>query len=113
MKEEILNLIKKGGGVSFVELERIKGFSGNLDMFIGSSNVIFWQNISGAAIDAIQELLNERKIIMHPSVLIVYLHDGKYINLPICKNLKTKYKKPHWLPVVFWTPEQLNKGKFK
>ena len=113
MKNEIYDFIdKKGGGISFVELERIDGFKGDFEILLESKNIIFWRGISGDAVDALDNLLDEKRIVIYPSSILVYLFDGKQLNLPICnKNTLKKYKKPRWLPVVFWTSEQFQRIK--
>jgi len=55
--------------------------------------------------------MKEKKIVPKQSVVMVYLCDGKMLNFPIAKNIKRNYKKPRWLPMVFWTPEQLARFK--
>lgn len=62
MKTKILNLLKeKGSGRSFVELSEIDGFTGNNNFEIEDKNIILWQNISPEAINAINELIEEKK----------------------------------------------------
>lgn len=113
MKNEIYDFIdKKGGGISFVELERIDGFKGDFEMLLEPKNIIFWQGINQVAITAINELLEEKRIVCYPSSVLVYLFDGKQMNLPICNKISfKKYKNPRWLPVVFWTSEQFQRIK--
>ena len=112
MKEKILEFVgNRGGGVSCVELcSHVDGFSGSYDWFL-YTNTIIWSNMSAEAITAMNELLKERSLIVVGSTPLVYMCDGQMLNLPLAKRPKSKYKKPHWLPVVFWTAEQHKKLK--
>lgn len=106
MRDEILKLISKRGGVSFVELERINGFKGDYNWCI-KNNIFLWNEMSHEAVLAILGLINSKEIVMKASVPLVYMHDGATINLPIAKKLNFNYKTKRWFPVVFWTPKQL------
>ena len=107
MKKQILGLIQiNGGGVSFVELSRLDGFKGDLSWCI-KENIVFWDGMSEEFIISMQELLRSKEIIIRSSVALVYAYDGQVLNLPIAKDVKRSYKKPRWLPIVFWTPKQL------
>lgn len=101
MKTKILNLLKeKGSGRSFVELSEIDGFTGNNNFEIEDKNIILWQNISPEAINAINELIEEKKMEMVSTSPFVYHADGKILTLPIAKQSR-RYKKLRWLPTAF------------
>lgn len=102
MREHILEMISKGG-VSYVELSRIPGFSGGPDNTWAMElmdNLILWSPVSVEAIDILNTLLKEQKITFVPCPLLVYAADGAFLKLPLVKKLQA-YKKPHWLPVVW------------
>jgi hypothetical protein len=111
IKDDILAAIR--GGTSFVELAReVPGWKGNFVWHIpGNPNVVLWADMSEDAISALVELLREKKIDAVPTSLLVYLHDGQMLQFPLVKSLKTKYKKPHWLPMVFNKEKQLTAKK--
>ena len=106
MKKSILGYISRSGGpVSFVQLCRgIKEFNGEYEMSF-KNNMVLWDGLSETAILAINQLKDENKIIIKASVTLVYLMDGGRMKLPVVKR-NIKYKRRHWLPVLFWTPEQ-------
>lgn len=103
-------LDEKGRGLSFVNLEEITGFSGNVTMFAGKANVVLWQGVSIEAIHAILSLEDAGIIEFNSASLLTYRTDGKFLRLPLAdlqtissikKNLHNKYSSPHWLPMLF------------
>ena len=107
----IVEVFKKlGNGVSYVDLSKIDGFTG--DMWHGSEeyNQFFWFSCSDEAIKALQSLLNSQTITIRPlkgrsdSVdhLLISIFHGKQPKFPITSGSPNKkYKEPHWIPVVF------------
>lgn len=106
MRDEILDLISRRGGVSFVELERLKGFKGEFNWCF-KENVFLWSHMSHEAVMTMRSLISSKEIVMKASVLLVYMIDGDSLALPVAKNLNRDYKTERWFPVVFWTPKQL------
>lgn len=103
MSERIVKTVRDiGGGVSFVEIVNAIGEEANGDLQIGwpDLNVQLWFGVSDDFIDAFN--LAKQHIYPHPSEFMVYMMDGAVPNMPIAKQLKKRYKEPHWLPVVFW-----------
>lgn len=103
MKEQIFNYVLRNGGVTFAEIPLICGDAANgaLAMYIPEyPNIILWDGLSDEVIDAINALLKEEKIHLHPTIAMVYLCDGAAVRLPIAKTIR-HYKSPRWLPVVF------------
>jgi len=104
LKKEIYEKVcGLGGGVSFVELEKINNFCGDCGVFLGSnSNLLLWNKVSQDASDAIKELLEENLIITKVVNPIIYAVDGKVLSLPLAKRISNKKSKNlKWLPVVF------------
>jgi len=66
LAEKILELVTTRGHVTFVELDRLEGFSGgDLEISINSeqaSNIILWQRLTRGAVDALEELQQAKKI---------------------------------------------------
>jgi hypothetical protein len=110
--KSIYDFIKtRGGGVSYAEMTRmIDGFDGDYMYGVESDNIIFWDGMSKEAISAMNELVDEEVIIPRVAHLLVYLSDGLMLKMPIAKRLR-KYKDQRWLPLVYWTPEQLKDPK--
>ena len=109
-KKNIISLLQEtGGGVSFVELSRIEGFTDLTEsayeiLFPGNDTIVLWSGISKVYVDALKELRDEGVYHYWPTSLLVYHVDGKMLNMPIAKSNR-KYKQDRWLPVV------LNLGK--
>jgi len=98
MAQQILDLVRRQRNVSFVELERIEGFGGGKLELGLEGNFVLWTGLTPEAVAALDELRGF--IYPRPAHLLVYLHDGQGLDLPIAKSAR-HYKKPHWLPVVF------------
>jgi hypothetical protein len=104
MKNKILKLLDDfGDGASFAEISRIEGFNGEFMYGFPEMNVYYWFSCSQEAIDALKELITEERIVLKPTVELVYLNDGIRPKYPIAKQTK-KYISTRWLPVV------INKG---
>jgi len=101
MKEAIYKLVADRDWVTFAELSRdIDGFRGNWAIE-AAPNVFFWTALSEEALDALDELFAEKRIVYAPAHPLSYLADGGLLRLPLAKrpNKKGGYKKPHWVPV--------------
>ena len=74
-------------------------------------NIIFWCGFKREIPIAIKELQAEGKIRIDIAQPIVYMTDGKMLNLPLVKSNRN-YKTPHWLPIVLNTgrePDEIMK----
>lgn len=106
IKTDVLNFIKNHKGTSYVELESLfdkLGFEwrGNLETCSDvCDNVIYWYGWNKEALNILNSLQHDELIEKQPADLLVYLIDGKRLDLPLVKKFK-EYKTPHWLPVVF------------
>lgn len=97
-------ITERGGGVSFVELER--AFPDEFDgqeyamSLTGYDNLMLWQPISQEMAEALNASVNKGRLEMNATQPIVYAIDGKVFRMPIAKKAH-QYKTPHWLPVAF------------
>lgn len=100
MAQQILDYIRKYGGVSFVELEKnIEGFKGDKALYFPSyPNLILWPWVSPEATEALNSITS--LVDIKPYSLFVYFADGKVPDMEIAKRA-TGYKSQRWLPVVF------------
>lgn len=106
MHDQIIDLVNKRNHVSFAELHRdVEGFAGDMEITL-APNLIIWQGVSDHASDAINYLKQSGDIVLMPSSLLVYIVDGRCLNIPIAKRFQP-YKKPHWLPTVLCRPGSL------
>ena len=100
MKQKIFDFTKSRQNVSMVELcNNIPGFKGNMTWYVGN-NTIFWHSLSYEAIEALQSLMDERRIMIDVVDPIVYLTDGAYSPYPVVKIPYRDTKKPQWVPIV-------------
>lgn len=112
MADKIDEFVIQRGGVSFVELMRLLG-----DEAVGKlsyeypDNCAWWMGMSEKFCDALDECKRRGNIRVDGSSLLVYLIDGRALNLPIAKRPpKNGYKELHWVPVVF-NPSQRHSAK--
>lgn len=104
MEAVIIELVKKtGGGVSFVELSKIEGFSGEYWFGEADNNIFYWFSCSEAGTDAINNLRKKGIIALVSTSATVYHADGLIPTFPIVNKAK-KYKHPRWQPAA------INKG---
>ena len=108
-EENLFGFIGYYESVSLAEIMRqfpdARG-EGNMTLNNDLPNVILWAGISEKFLSVTNNLIKEKKILMVPADILVYMADGSYLNLPIAKKIHN-YKKPHWLPVVFYTADGL------
>lgn len=103
MVEEIIEIMREmKSGVSFVDLENRLGAKAKGDyQYEILPNVVLW---SGMSIEFASALRDERirdALEIAPTPLLVYLADGKVLNLPIAKRPpRNGYREPHWAPVT-------------
>lgn len=108
VKQKVYEYIKKQRGVSYVEIERFfdsigysyKGTA--ICCSIYTDKVIFWQGWHKQAYSIISELLKEKKIHRSVAPPLLYLLDGKGLDLPIAKQGEnyTRIKRKCWLPCI-------------
>jgi len=107
VKKQILEYVQERGNVSFAELMRLGGDAAKGDQALCLEeypNLIMWAGMSQPFIKAIEELLEEGRLVEKPTSLLVYMADGMLLRMPLAKS-KRHYKKPRWTPVVFNCPK--------
>ena len=103
LRDRVLNIVREVDTVSFGELSnRFPEFRDGCAAYCLRGNVVLWSGMTDEAIDALDALVANALIVAIPSSAKLYLYDGKRVNLPVALPGK-KYKKVHWLPVV-WRP---------
>jgi hypothetical protein len=103
--DALVEFVCKRGSVSYVELEQQFNDPGGDYVVELRPNVFTWVGLSKGLTESINEAVRNRRIVVTPTVPMVYVIDGKFPRLPIAKKLpKQGYKKPHWFPVVFNSP---------
>jgi len=106
MAEKMLAYIQKYDHVTFVELTRQIGGESKGDYTYEAAmfpNVVLWIGMSKPFVEALGIVIKRSAV--KPTVVLTYILDGAALKLPLVKggSLATvrRYKKPHWLPVVF------------
>ena len=75
--------------------------NGSYELGLGDKNIVFWARMSKEFADAVTGALDSGAVHSVPTVPLVYLIDGGYLDMPIVKRPpKSGYRVPHWLPVV-------------
>lgn len=98
IKDGVIDLLKtKGNGISFVELSRLDGFTGEASMEIEDKNIHLWFHCSLHAVEALKQLLNEQLIEIHSTSHLTYLADGQVPRYPVARQDRA-YKTPRWMP---------------
>jgi hypothetical protein len=115
MKDDVYELVTQRDWVSFAELSKhVHNFRGHWS-FEPLPNISFWPTMSKEAVAAVNDLLQEKRIILAPTVPLTYWIDGHVPNLPVAKlpNSKRGYKKLHWLPVCLrpWSTHKKRSNK--
>ena len=98
----ISSYLHRRSGISLVELARdVEGFAGDVVWGSDETNIVIWDRVSQDAIAAMTKLIADETIIATPSNLLVYAYDGCVLDLPLATNIRKKYARPRWLPLVF------------
>jgi len=98
------------GGKSFAELTHIEGFNGDCHMTLPDKpNTILWTDMSEEAINVIAAMFGSKEVAIRMTNVLPYAMDGCVLQMPIAKKLDYDYKKPHWLPILFCTPAELDR----
>lgn len=102
LTSRISKYLDRRSGISLAEMARdIPGFSGSETWGREDQNIILWTDMSEAAIAAMKTLLKSERILPTPTSWLVYNFDGAVLDMPIASDIKRRYSKPHWLPMVF------------
>ncbi len=103
MRDAILALVREAGRLTFDELcARVPGAEGPLAFHaVGHPNVILWNGLSVAAIDALAALRRTRQIRFERVDPAVY-REGRGVDFtaPIVPAVAQELVEPHWLPAV-------------
>lgn len=108
VKAKVYEYIKKQRGVSYAELERyfeVIGYSYKgtaICCSIFTDKVIFWQGWHRQAFSVVDELIKDHKIHRRPAPPLLYLLDGKGLNLPKVEQFENykRIKRESWLPCI-------------
>ncbi|OHQ92727.1 MULTISPECIES: pathogenicity island protein [Staphylococcus] len=105
IQSKLIDYIKNNTGTSFVEIEKV--FEQNDFDYTGqgaytsaeNNNIVFWYGWNKQAFDVVSELVNEGLIDMKICEPVIYMVDGKELNLPVLKSYDIDTY--HWLPITF------------
>lgn len=102
MADKIMEVVRTKIGTSFVNLDCIEGFEGDLAYGKEEKNIWFWFSVSETAAQALNLLLAQEKLEIRPTNILVYFVDGRVPGYPLAKRVYA-YKKEHWLPVCLYS----------
>jgi hypothetical protein len=102
MRNEILQFVKDHPRATFAMLEReFRAFKGDRPLSLARHpEIIYWDGMSEAAVQAIKALLRANKIHFKVSAASVYKMDGRALDLPITTGEDAEVSEPHWFPVT-------------
>ena len=92
-----------GNGITFGELARLDGFSGEYMYGSVDHNQFFWFACSEEAIDALAFLTTERIVTFRRMSALeadMLAHTGQFMPVQPIVTEEKKYDTPHWVPVV-------------
>jgi hypothetical protein len=99
LKEQILEFVRGRSHVTLPQIRRqFEAARGEFSFRSRNfENVVFWEGLSREAIDALEELLEEKAIFMHPASLREYVagDDWAMLLLPLAMSGRS-YASPHW-----------------
>lgn len=107
LKNEILKYLKDNSSVSFVEIEQIFDafvyeYCGNVAYLSKENeNIVFWAGWTEEAFNIINELREDKVILMDTCELVNYLAFGKVMKFPVASKESDAKDKMCWLPVQF------------
>lgn len=118
MKGAILHVANQITDPSFTRFcELVPHFSGPRIFSFPETRIHLWHGLSSLAIKALKELSNEGKLVAERAPFALYSIDGgtnSVMRLPrISKPLEVQQMMDSWLPLIFWTKEQIQKAKGK
>lgn len=99
----IIDFVLSNGSTTFPELQaflapymEVKG-----DQLISVKNVVFWAEMSGEFLDALESVWGCPELELVDTSPLVYAFNGGILNLPLAKRVpRDGYRKPHWQPCV-------------
>jgi hypothetical protein len=107
IKAEIKNRVNKLKDQSFYNIEQIfEEFEfdyyeeGKFLAVPNNTNTILWVDWNDEAMDLLTEVIDENDFNLSTAHPIVYMIDGKMVNLPIAKNFSHPYKYARWIPTL-------------
>ncbi|MCO0861713.1 pathogenicity island protein [Staphylococcus pasteuri] len=105
IQSKLIDYIKNNTGTSFVEIEKV--FEQNDFDYTGqgaytsaeNNNIVFWYGWNEQAFNVVSSLVNEGLIDMKICEPVIYMVDGKELNLPVLKSYDIDAYQ--WLPITF------------
>lgn len=103
LQERIATYVRGREGVTYVELRnQFPEFQGDQQISLtGNPNIILWTGVSAEFAEAMEAARVAGDIHPYPTSVLVYIHDGGMLQLPVLTADQLKCKTPHWLPLVF------------
>jgi hypothetical protein len=118
MKAAILHIANQITGPTFTRFcELVPHFSGPRIFSFPETRIHLWHGLSSLAIKALKDLSKEGKLVAERAPFALYSIDGasnSVMRLPRVVNTPSEPQpQDSWLPLVFWTIEQIAKARGK
>jgi len=100
-KDQLIEFIGDRKGVSFVEVERRfpEIMVGQPMVWENDKNWVYWEGWNADAWSLMHDLKRDKVLDFDPCSMLIYLIDGKALELPMVKSMRS-YKTPHWMPLT-------------
>lgn len=66
-----------------------------------NDSIVLWHGWNDEAVQVIQEVMQENEIKLTGTDTLVYLVDGRVLNLPVATKINHHYKEARWYPMLF------------
>lgn len=106
--DAVVELVEARPGASFPEMQQYFGppSQGEYSMSM-RDDLIIWAGVSEPFAELLGQAINDGRLHLHglgqTEAWLIHTADGGFLNLPMAKQVPARgYKKPHWVPVVFY-----------
>ena len=104
----LLTALEACGNLSLAAVAAWDGAQGEQRLLLGEdpgSNTVLWEGLNESLADALIGLVKTGRMNCRPTSPLVYAVDGAVLKLPIARRPGYRYRRPHWLPVLYTRPE--------
>lgn len=110
--DKVIDLVRRRGGVTFVEIEQCLGedipLRGDHILALPEPypNIVLWAGMSQVFVEVMAAVQQTHLLEIQPTSYLTYMIDGMLPSLPVAKARTDRqakgYKTEHWAPVCFY-----------